>query len=77
MERRGVSNFRHNSNNFVHVFCLYGLVFPGTLATRRLLLPSFPSEEPFFSLFFLLISVEFCLKERIIESTNQFQQDSA
>ena len=46
---------------------MYSLVFPGTLATRRLLLPSFSSEEPFFPLF-LLISVElktvlFCLKE--------------
>ena len=77
MERRGVSNFRHDSKNYVYVFCLYGLVFPGTLATTRLLLPSFPSEEPFPPLF-LLISVElktglFCLKERIIESTNRFQ----
>ena len=56
---------------------MYGLVFPGTLATRRLPLPSFSSEGPFFPLF-LLISVElktvvFCLKERIIESTKRFQ----
>lgn len=58
-------------------FFMYGLVFQGTLATRRLPLPSFSSEGPFFPLF-LLISVElktvlFCLKEGIIESTKRFQ----